>query len=617
MANGLTPTVAYVRASDDDQDGSCAQQEGLIRRYAAAHGYRIVRWYKDDGISGLTAEDRPDFRRMTADIARGDFEAVLVRCQDRFSRAEPRFFFPAANPFIDAGIQLVTVDEGPKDWDTAIGQAVAAINSFAKNQYVRDLAYNSVGGTVQAVRERGGWVGMAPYGYVVVRVPCPEANRKSFAKLVKDAQRPKRAAVALEMFERYARGDVSLRALARDLNRRGVPPANGKAGEEWAPCSVKRLLSNPAYAGDTVYNRSCQGKLAHVQGGEAAKVGRDERLRRAKAQREREERLGRPKGGKPAKGKSHPRFYNDPSEWIVTRDTHAPLVSRELFAKVQALLPKRRGRKGERSGEGKGSHAYLYSGLVRCGRCGRSMQGQVAYKLQSGEPVRRYVCSGNNNNGSCRHRVVYEKELTDAIRRGLWTNLVSDPKKLASWQRGVASRLRAKYGDAGKGLKRLEGEIADLAKKVEHGKGNLALLPRDLLEGAIAKVREMEGRLRQLEARRAAAGQAARLAVDIEAKVEAAAQRLVALGTGYHSDQGDFDRSLVSANVGLVEVAFDEVERVVKATGERRVRSVPSRVRVVFRPESLLGAELVEMFSLARPSRRSAARRASPWPPCP
>ena len=69
MANGLTPTVAYVRASDDDQDGSCGQQRGLIGRYAAAHGYDILRWYEDDGISGLTAEDRPRFRAMTADLA--------------------------------------------------------------------------------------------------------------------------------------------------------------------------------------------------------------------------------------------------------------------------------------------------------------------------------------------------------------------------------------------------------------------------------------------------------------------------------------------------------------------------------------------------------------------
>jgi DNA invertase Pin-like site-specific DNA recombinase len=605
--------VGYIRASDDDQDGSCDQQEGLLRRYEPDK-YEIVHMYRDDGISGLTAEDRPDFRAMTERIALADFEAVLVRSQDRFSRAEPRYFFPAANPFIDAGIGLVCVDTGPVDWDTAIGQAVAAINSFAKNQYVRDLAYNSVGGTVQAVRERGGWVGMPPYGFVVVRVPCPEANRKSYARLVKDAARPERPALALELFERYATGEVSLRALARDLNARGVPPAHGKAGEKWSPPTLKRLLSNPAYCGDTVYNRTSQGKLAHVQGGEAAKVGRDERLRRAKALREREGR--RPKGGKKARGQSRPRFDNDPSEWVAHRDTHEPLVGRELFAKVQAALPQRRGRKGERAAEGKGSHAYLFSGLVRCGRCGRSMQGQVAYKLRSGEPVRRYVCSGNNNNGTCRYRVVYEKELIDTIGLGLYVNLVNDPERLKGWVRGLTARLKAEHGAAGKGLKRLGSDIAALAKQVEHGKGNLALLPRDMLAAAVAKVREMEARLAQLEARKAAAGKAATLALDIDGRVKEAVQKLVLMGTAL-AGQRECDRALVAGNVGLVEVGFDEVGRVVKATGERRLRSVPSSVRVVFRPESLLGAELVEMFSLARPSCRSAAPGASPSPPCP
>jgi hypothetical protein len=508
----------------------------------------------------------------------------------------------------------VTVDAGPVDWNDALGQAVAAVNSFAKNAYVRDLAYNSVGGTVQAVRKWGGWVGQAPHGYTVEWVPCPEANRKHYSRLVID---PEKAAVVRELFERYATGTVSLRALARELNQRGVPSPKGKAGEEWAPCSLRRMLSNPAYVGDTVYNRSSQGKLAHVEGGEAAKIGREERLRRAKARRERDERLGRPKGGKKPKGQSKPRFHNPPEEWVVRKDTHKPLVSRDLFAKVQQLLPKRRGRKGERKGEGKGSHAYLYSGLVRCAHCDRCMQGQVAYTLKSGESVRRYVCSGNNNNGTCRHRVVYERELTDAIRGGLWADLVSDPKKLASWQRGVASRLKAKYGAAGEGLKRLTAEIADLAKKVGRARENLLLLPKDMLGGAVEKVREMEGRLRHLEARKAAAGQAARLAVDIDARVEAATKRLVALGTGYHDDQGDFDHALVSANVGLVEAHFEERVRVVKATGERRSQSVPARVRVVFRAESLLGAELAEMFMPVRRSCRSAAPRASPWPPCP
>jgi DNA invertase Pin-like site-specific DNA recombinase len=105
MSTKKIPAVAYVRASDDDQDGSCGQQRGLIGRYAAAHGYDILRWYEDDGISGLTAEDRPRFRAMTADLALGDFEAVLVRSQDRFSRAEPRYFFADANVFADQEVQ--------------------------------------------------------------------------------------------------------------------------------------------------------------------------------------------------------------------------------------------------------------------------------------------------------------------------------------------------------------------------------------------------------------------------------------------------------------------------------------------------------------------------------
>ena len=64
--------------------------------------------------------DRPGFREMAEDCAGGGgFDAVLVLTLDRFSRLDPADFFAAAKPFIDAGVQLVTTDEGPKDWNTA------------------------------------------------------------------------------------------------------------------------------------------------------------------------------------------------------------------------------------------------------------------------------------------------------------------------------------------------------------------------------------------------------------------------------------------------------------------------------------------------------------------
>src|SRR5262245_47442874 len=100
---------------------------------------------------------------MVSDLARGDFTAVLVSTQDRFSRMEPADFCGASKPFIDAGITLVTADEGPKDWTSAIGQVVLAVGQLGKNQYLRDLSYHVTGSMSRHVREYQGWSSQAPF----------------------------------------------------------------------------------------------------------------------------------------------------------------------------------------------------------------------------------------------------------------------------------------------------------------------------------------------------------------------------------------------------------------------------------------------------------------------
>src|SRR5437899_4841553 len=60
---GLTAAVAYLRMSDKKQDKSIPAQKAEIEKYAAAHGYQIVRWYRDEGISGAEGRKRAGFQQ--------------------------------------------------------------------------------------------------------------------------------------------------------------------------------------------------------------------------------------------------------------------------------------------------------------------------------------------------------------------------------------------------------------------------------------------------------------------------------------------------------------------------------------------------------------------------
>ena len=54
------PAVAYVRRSSDSesQTDSIPQQMRELEEYAAEKGYKIIRWYRDDAVSGNDTESR-------------------------------------------------------------------------------------------------------------------------------------------------------------------------------------------------------------------------------------------------------------------------------------------------------------------------------------------------------------------------------------------------------------------------------------------------------------------------------------------------------------------------------------------------------------------------------
>jgi hypothetical protein len=67
--------------------------------------------------------------------------------------------------------------------------------------------------------------------------------------------------------------------------------------------------------------------------------------------------------------------------------THEPLVSDELYERVQRALGQRR-----KSTDRPKRHLFTLGGLVRCRGCGRTLTGTIT-KSKSGKPYTYYVCS--------------------------------------------------------------------------------------------------------------------------------------------------------------------------------------------------------------------------------
>jgi site-specific DNA recombinase len=104
------------------------------------------------------------------------------------------------------------------------------------------------------------------------------------------------------------------------------------------------------------------------------------------------------------------RIYTGDFEYggVTYRGSHQPLVTREVWDQVQAILDGRRAKKA-----GKGTRVFSYSGLLRCGHCECSLVGEV----KKGRYV-YYHCTGYR--GKCgepyTREEVIEQQIADALR---------------------------------------------------------------------------------------------------------------------------------------------------------------------------------------------------------
>ncbi len=200
------------------------------------------------------------------------------------------------------------------------------------NEYQSRVSGQDIAYKMEAKAARGGTPGKAPLGYLNVREGVDGREVRTVAL------DPERGPLIRMLFERYATGQYSfpkLRELAATAGLKSRPTRRHPAGTTLSIHKIGQLLRDRYYLGIVTFN-----------------------------------------------GTEYP-------------GRHEPLITRELFDKVQTVLTEQRGA-GVR--ERKWDH-YL-KGLVWCGRCGRRLIIERA-KSKTGRLYFYYLCLSRNENGSC------------------------------------------------------------------------------------------------------------------------------------------------------------------------------------------------------------------------
>jgi len=328
---------AYIRLSKEDGDkaesDSVASQREIIKAYVKDHPDMVLTdAYVDDGWSG-TNFVRASFERMIEDIRRGIINCVIVKDLSRFGRNAS-----LAGQYIDDffprhGVRFIAINNNHDSLSqngNAMTNCIMLGVTNVINESISATTSVNIRGTLNLNRQQGLFIGShASYGYA----KDPNDHHKL---MIDEGAAP----IVRRIFEEYLSGKAII-AIAKGLNDNGIPcpsvyktlqgqkyrqPSNPDGKALWSDRSIRRILENQIYCGDMV-----QGKREKI----SYKIKQIKDVAK--------------------------------EDWIIVPNTHEPIISREEFAKAQALL-----NSGIRRSP-KTKQVDLFAGLVRCADCGRSM----------------------------------------------------------------------------------------------------------------------------------------------------------------------------------------------------------------------------------------------------
>jgi DNA invertase Pin-like site-specific DNA recombinase len=228
--------VLYARVSSKDQEKegySIPAQQRLLREYALQHGIIVAQEFVD--VETAKQSGRTAFTAMLEYLKKhhATCRTILVEKTDRLYRNLKDW-----TTLDDLGITIHLVKEGrvigPDSHSS--DQLVHGINVLMSRNYILNLGEETHKGMLEKARE-GIYPSFAPAGYL--NADGPGGKRV----IVPD---PDTAQVITELFERFATGRYSLKALVKELNGDG----NTLRGRKFCSSGVHQILRKRLYTGD-------------------------------------------------------------------------------------------------------------------------------------------------------------------------------------------------------------------------------------------------------------------------------------------------------------------------------------------------------------------------------
>ncbi len=247
MVNPVARRVGiYVRISKDRSGEmvGVARQEEDCRARATEKGWDIVEVYVENDTSAFKSrKPRPEWQRLLGDIRSGAIDALLAQHPDRFNKGGRDL-----EDLIDAveatGCLVDSVDYRHYDLSSRSGRTLARLIGVVARDESEAKSERYANKHAELAR-KGRWHGgRRPYGYDVVPTVRGKAPSDGTLMVLADE-----AEIIRDAAERALAGET-LYSICSDLNRRGVPTAQGAT---WRTQTMRRILTSHTHAGRREY----------------------------------------------------------------------------------------------------------------------------------------------------------------------------------------------------------------------------------------------------------------------------------------------------------------------------------------------------------------------------
>lgn len=256
MKKQIVSIYARVSSTQQKEEETINSQIDILLAYAKKNEFEVpLEWiFKDEGYSGSTL-DRPGLDELRDLVRENVFQIILVYSPDRLARRYVNQLI-LEEEFSKNNVKVIYIkgakDETPEDKLLKHFQGI-----FAEYEREQILDRSRRGKLFKARQGNKTVLARAPYGY--------NSNRADFYSIV-----PQKAIIIRDIFNLYTNEGYSLRAIAKDLELKGISSPSGKL--KWSPTTVRDILINPAYTGTAYYGKTEKGE------GDSNRIARYSRL---------------------------------------------------------------------------------------------------------------------------------------------------------------------------------------------------------------------------------------------------------------------------------------------------------------------------------------------------